>query len=570
MLRILRAFAWMRWRVLMNSIERTSARDTIERLSLAVEQIGPIIALGLMVPSALALAGLAGYAGYQLPTQPRVLTFDVIGVVLGLAFGFCFVGPLMMPSMERTSAVRLLLLPIPRRTLYVAQVAGGLTDPWVLLAIPILIGVAVGLAAAGAIAAAAIAVIAGLLLLAIFIGATALATFVLHLIVRDRRRGELLALLFIIIVPTLALLPTIAQSQKTREERRAERTERAERLARGEEIPLGRAVRFAARAYGMLPSQVYVTAARSAAHHETERTALPLAALGLGGLVLHAFGLLAFGRLLDSPATASRRQAAKRVESRAWRIPGVSRPSAAVAHTQVRLALRTPRGRSILLGPLLVFGVMAIMMSRGGRVDLGALALNGGLGLAIFGVTFYQLAILPFAMNQFAIDRAGLTLAFLSPASSRELLVGKAIGNGLIAGVPGLLCVALAFVVFHDGRMALWASIPVALVAISALVAPGAAILSTLFPRTVDLNSIGRGSDAHGLAGLLGLFLFAVAALPSIVLAIVALAVLRRPDLLPLFLLVWAAIALAIGRLLLHVVVPVFDRRRENLALVAG
>ena len=35
MLRILRAFAWMRWRVLINSLERNSSRDTLERLSLA-------------------------------------------------------------------------------------------------------------------------------------------------------------------------------------------------------------------------------------------------------------------------------------------------------------------------------------------------------------------------------------------------------------------------------------------------------------------------------------------------------------------------------------------------------
>ena len=44
MLRTLRAFAWMRWRVLVNSLERTGARDRLERFSLAVDQLGPIIA----------------------------------------------------------------------------------------------------------------------------------------------------------------------------------------------------------------------------------------------------------------------------------------------------------------------------------------------------------------------------------------------------------------------------------------------------------------------------------------------------------------------------------------------
>ena len=37
MLRILRAFAWLRWRMLINSLERTGARDMLERFSIAIE-----------------------------------------------------------------------------------------------------------------------------------------------------------------------------------------------------------------------------------------------------------------------------------------------------------------------------------------------------------------------------------------------------------------------------------------------------------------------------------------------------------------------------------------------------
>ena len=62
MLRILRAFAWLRWRVLVNSLERTGARDTVERFSLAIEQLGPLIALALLIPSALGLAALSAFA----------------------------------------------------------------------------------------------------------------------------------------------------------------------------------------------------------------------------------------------------------------------------------------------------------------------------------------------------------------------------------------------------------------------------------------------------------------------------------------------------------------------------
>ncbi len=50
-----------------------------------------------------------------------------------------------------------------------------------------------------------IALAAGALLILCLIGLSTVATLLLHLVVRDRRRGELLALLFIILVPAIAL-----------------------------------------------------------------------------------------------------------------------------------------------------------------------------------------------------------------------------------------------------------------------------------------------------------------------------------------------------------------------------
>ena len=48
--RIFRAFLWMRWRVLVNSLERTGARDTLERFSVAIGKLGPIMAMVLLDP----------------------------------------------------------------------------------------------------------------------------------------------------------------------------------------------------------------------------------------------------------------------------------------------------------------------------------------------------------------------------------------------------------------------------------------------------------------------------------------------------------------------------------------
>ena len=141
-----------------------------------------------------------------------------------------------------------------------------------------------------------------------------------------------------------------------------------------------------------------------------------------------------------------------------------------MALAQLRLAMRTPRGRSILLSPFVVFVVFAVVIRRQGQMELGFINLTDGLGLATFGAAVSLLAILPFAMNQFAIDRSGLTMALLSPLDTRELLAGKAVGNGLIAAGPALLMMLVAFVLFPGGSPALWVSLPLALVAAYLLV----------------------------------------------------------------------------------------------------
>ncbi len=559
----------MRWRVLMNALERTGARDTLERLSLAVEQIGPIIAIGLLVPSAVLLAALSAYAGYRIGAGQATLVFEGLRILLFFACVLSIVGPLLMPSMERTSAVRLLLLPIPRSTLYVAQVASAASDPWILLALPVLLSIPVGMAVAGAFTAAALTIISAGLMLVVMLGLSSLATMVLHLVVRDRRRGELVALLFVVILPMIGMLPGLIGAQYSREHRGAAPLEERKPRASHRTAPrwlteTGRGIR------AVVPSELFVTAARSASNGRAGEAVFPVTALTASGILLHALGLMTFGRLLNTPASTGRRQTAG--AGRAWSqtLPGLSPATAAVALAQVRLAMRTPRGRSILIAPLIVFVMFGTLLWRGGApMELGLTQGNSGLGLAVFGSAVSLLSILPFAMNQFAVDRAGFTLALLSPLEIRQLLTGKAIGNGIIAGVPALLCVMAAAVAFPGGAPALWLSVPPALLATYALAAPPAAALSAIFPRPVELNAIGSGSNAHGAAGLLGLLTFAVAGAPSIVLALLA-TVLGRPILAPVLIVVWCGIALAISRAMFQGARLIFDKRRENLAMVVG
>jgi hypothetical protein len=83
-------------------------------------------------------------------------------------------------------------------------------------------------------------------------------------------------------------------------------------------------------------------------------------------IVLHGIGLILFGRVLASPLTTGARRTAS--ASSVWRrvLPGLSSGASAVALAQVRLTLRTPRGRAILFSPLLMLVVFGVLILKSG------------------------------------------------------------------------------------------------------------------------------------------------------------------------------------------------------------
>ena len=551
MLRILRAFAWMRWRMFVNSLEKTGSRDVLQRLSTAAEGLAPILVLVVMIPSAIALAGVAGYMGFQLATggDPAALIRATRALLL-VATILALFGPLMMPGAGRVNPVRLLLLPIPARTLYVAQAAGALTDPWILLLLPIVSALPIGLLIGGAAAASVVAACAAVALVATLVGISALATTVFHLLLRDRRRGELVGLVLILVLPVVGFLPTLIRG-----------------TARESRVPPWLAS-AGARTWAIAPSELYTGAMTGAVRTGVGSAIFPLTTLVASGAVVHGVGLLLFRRVLSSPATTGARRVAAKQSVLGRALPGVSPGTSAVATALCRLALRTTRGRSILISPLFLFVFFGFLMLRPGPSPFGPFAAAGGLGIAALTSGIGLISILSLAMNQFAVDRAGLTLTLLSPLSTRQILAGKAIGGALIVMPPALICILISAVVFPGGSPALWLALPLALAATYILTAPAAAMLSAIFPRLVDLNSIGSKSSAHGVAGFVGLLAFAAAGASPVALILLATRVLDRPWLAPCFLLLWCVVALVIARLLFIPAERIFDTRRENLAML--
>ena len=121
---------------------------------------------------------------------------------------------------------------------------------------------------------------------------------------------------------------------------------------------------------------------------------------------------------------------------------------------------------------------------------------------------------------------------------------------------------------FPGGTPATWLALVLGLVSIYLVVAPVAAMCSAAFPRAVDMNSIGRGSNAHGAAGLIGMLSFVAAGAPPVLLTMLATKVLERPAMTPVFAIAWCVVAYAIGRILFIPARRLFAARRENLALI--
>jgi hypothetical protein len=93
-------------------------------------------------------------------------------------------------------------------------------------------------------------------------------------------------------------------------------------------------------------------------------------------------------------------------------------------------------------------------------------------------------------------------------------------------------------------------------------------MLSALFPRVVDLNSIGRASNAHGLAALLGMATFVAAAALTAAIAAGATYWFRRAAVTLTILAVWCAVCFVLGRLLFVPARRVFGNRRDNLSML--
>ena len=103
------------------------------------------------------------------------------------------------------------------------------------------------------------------------------------------------------------------------------------------------------------------------------------------------------------------------------RLPGVSEPVAAIALGGFRSLVRSPEAKMMLLSPVIMIPIFASMLWRGRAgipETLRPLVAIGGMVVVLFGV-------IQLMGNQFGFDRDGFRVFILSPASRRDILLGK-------------------------------------------------------------------------------------------------------------------------------------------------
>ncbi len=568
--RYLRALMWLRWRMLMRSLSRGRGRDIVERFSLAAQTLVPIIAIILMVPAALGLGAVGFLAGFWAGQPAGATMLTVVHITLMFACGFTLFAPLVFPaSSEASGQLRLLLLPIPRGVLYFLQMLGVLADPWLGILLPLFVGIPIGFALSGRPLGALVTLVCGIGMIAIVVGLAMLSASLLQLLLRNRRRGERAMVAAMLGFMLISMLPSflVPDFDDARERRRSERPGRLERQGDGDRStrPLRRVLSGVGLA---LPPGQFTAAARAASAGRAGAAAGWTGALMLATFALHAVAWRAYRRLIETPATSGPRRTRDRAGSTRRQVPGLTAGASAVAWAFARLCFRTPRGKIVIFGVVMTLPLLWVLMVRTAEFPL-LFTLRPGLSIGIFGLGIMLLSLGPLSLNQFACDGAGLTLQTLMPISDRELLIGKAVGGALVLLGPAVVVLGIGIAASPSTPVSLWFALMMGTAATYAVLAPINAMLSAIFPRKVNLASIGRDSNPHQAANFLGFVSVVAAAAPAALAAAAGALLFRSAGITALLVGVWAVVAVAIASLALRLVERLVARRRENLLFVA-
>ena len=573
MIAALRAMGWLRWRLLRNELRTAKGRDTWENLSRLGAVLTPILLALMLIPTALALVVGGAFGAWASVTHERSIPLSYIARgLLAFVMALIIMAPLMRSIQgSRINIERLRLLPISRRLLHISEVFSAFADPWIAVTAASLIAIVGGLVAAGAFVAAAITLIATLSMIGVLLLVTSVCTSAAMLLFRNRRRAELVTLVLVLALSTVGLLPLLmesAESGKARLDDAGEQSgaERAERRAE-RRAALGRVVDAA----GWVPSEQYGKALMHGIDGEYGDASLQTAGLTIGACVLYLISSWAHTRVLDGAESSGKRRGSGPARLPRTRLPGWRSAASALGIVNLRTPLRTVRGKLAVYFTFLFVILLYLALSRAFPAeDIDRLGLPLGPLALLVGILLTQLSLQPLLANMFALDGAGLTLITLSPVSNREIVHGKMVACALLSAISWSLCLVGALLVEPSGSFWAWASVLLIGVASLLVTLPLCASVSALLPKTADLSKVGKAGNPHPTGGLI-CFLITAASL-AIPAGLAALVFLVSQS--------WGATAIAAGAicavgavlypLLARLPASLWEKRRENLLLVAG
>lgn len=562
--RALRAIVWLRWRLLKNSLHSTR-RDSLEQVSRALELIVPLLIIALTAGTFITVS-LVGFVSGSMMADGRLASAPALLIVRLLvalmAFTILSLAVISPTQSSLSRYKRLLLLPIHRRVLHLVEVVASLADPWLAVVGAGLTTLGIGVIAGGQPLAGLATLAAGWLTLVVIVCAASLAGFLVAWLMRDRRRGEMFTLVFVLSISVLSIVPALFSSSLDSDSGGSGQGRRRSINVHDLDQRLPAWTHY-------LPSELHGRTIAASLEGDATATAAGLAALAGQAFLLFAASGAVHRRMLDSLEGDQSRRRKRTLTFGFPQLPLLTPPASAIAWTMMRTAFRTVRGRLtiILPGPLL-----AILTAGFKNIpDENWARYAGEYGFLLFGVmiffSFYAMQAL--TMNMFGSDRAGLTMQLLAPVTNRQLAWGKVAGLAIVLSTGVSLSFVAAMLVAAPGPPAYWLAVVLGAVATFILIAPVAVWMSALFPVASDLSKTGAGGNPHPLPMFAGIFITAILAAPTVLILGVSHFWLQSSLAAAGLAAMWLAIACAIGIPLVNLASRTVGYRRENLAIVA-
>ena len=472
----LKAFVWLRWRLLYNQNRRAGVLNAV---------LTVIVVVGALLTAIPLFIGCLMLGIYAIPkAQPVHLMYVADGVVVGFLF-FWMIG--LITELQRTDPLSLskfMHLPVSATGAFLINYLSSLLRLSLIIFLPVMVAFALALVIVkGVSMLLAVPLVASFLLMV-----TALTYqfqgWLAMLMSNPRRRRTVIMITtvaFVLIVQLPNLLNFYGPWRQAGQPNRSQETvEELQRLNRDAQSGAISPMEFSRR-----QQEIVQRRQQRAMEHQREglermeRTArfanmvLPIGWLPLGvataaeGTFLPSIlGLLAMTLIGSAslyrayrttigmyqgvsssrkgrrppeakPAVGRRKQGTGLLE---MQIPGVSEPVAAVALAGFRSLLRAPEAKMMLLSPVfmaIIFGSMLWRSRNSMAESFRPLVAIGGMAFVLFGVV--QLMA-----NQFGFDRDGFRVFVLSSARRRDILVGKNLSFApLVMGMAAIMLLAL-------------------------------------------------------------------------------------------------------------------------------